>query len=93
MKISVNYSTTIEGDNAVWMFDDLPLNWELKESLQIPCYNIEKGLYPISIKTDTFEGSKKKSKEAKKYLKTFFENLLKEKIIEYYKFSDKNDEN
>lgn len=93
MKLEIIYSTTLDGDNAYWTFEDLPLNWEFKESIQVPCYNVEKGFYPISIRTDTFEGTKKKYKETKKYLKDFFENLLKEKIIEYYKFLDKNDEN
>jgi hypothetical protein len=91
MKLEIKYTTTVEGDNAFWTYEYLPDTWIYSDSKYTPIYDIERKKYPICLKTDTFEGKKKDLKKIKKYLKLFFENLLKEKIIEYYKFLDKND--
>jgi hypothetical protein len=91
MILKISYATTLEGDNAFWSYDFLPDSWELTDSLSIPFYDSKGKDYPFPLRTDIFQGNKKNYKFMKAYLKTFFENLIKEKIIDFYKILDKND--
>lgn len=90
MILKISYATTLEGDNAFWSYDFLPDTWELTDSLSIPFYDPKGKDYPFPLRTDIFRGEKKYRKFMKSYLKTFFENLMKEKIIDFYKILDKN---